>query len=59
MIWAGILIVASLGGDPLYDPDPDHPWNAVHRVFYSRRFSNGDAIIVFRQRAFSTRHKHR
>src|SRR5579872_3140651 len=42
MIWSGVLIVTCLGGDPLYDPDPDHPWNAVHHVFYSRRFSNGD-----------------
>ncbi len=42
MIWSGILVVASLGGAPLYDADPDHPWNAVHRVFYVRRFTTGE-----------------
>lgn len=42
MTWPGIFLVVCLGGGPLYDPQPDHPWNAVHRIFYTRQFSNGD-----------------
>lgn len=50
MIWSAFLAVACLGGDPLYDADPDHPWNAVHRIFYARRFSNG--VVYEHEAAF-------
>jgi hypothetical protein len=41
MIWAGMLIVACLGGDPLYDPDPKHLWNRLHQALHIR-FRDGD-----------------
>src|SRR5258708_29467239 len=50
MIWSGILMVACLCGNPLYDPDPDNPWNAVQRIFYAREFSNG--VVYEHEAAF-------
>lgn len=41
MIGSAILTFACIGLMPLYDPSLDHPWNAVHRLFYAREFSNG------------------
>lgn len=41
-MWPYLVLLACCGGGPLYDPQPDHPWNEVHHVFYARRFSNGE-----------------
>jgi hypothetical protein len=41
-MWPYIVFVACCSGEPLYDPQRDHPWNEVHRIFYARRFSNGE-----------------
>lgn len=41
-MWPCTVLLIFCGADPLYDPQPDHPWNAVHQIFYARRFSNGE-----------------
>jgi hypothetical protein len=45
-----IIFAACLASDPLYDPQPDHPWNAVNRIFYAREFSNG--VVYEHEAAF-------
>jgi hypothetical protein len=38
---ACLLLCACLGADPVYDADPDHPWNRLYEVFYTHRFGDG------------------
>jgi hypothetical protein len=42
MIWPYLLLVPCLAVEPIYSPESNHPWNELHRVFYSHRFTNGE-----------------
>jgi hypothetical protein len=40
VVWSVALSVV-LGGEPVFDDDPQHPWNRLHRALYTRTMQDG------------------
>lgn len=65
LVW--LLSGECVGGEPLFAPDPDHPWNRLHRHLYSRRSPDGkmryfqglEPVVLRRSKFLTQGERHR
>jgi hypothetical protein len=41
LVVGAVAVPTAFGGEPVFDNDPQHPWNILHRALYTRTMQDG------------------